>query len=273
MKKRQLIQPIIILIISLFLLGTVIYGWFSQPESAGTNAIHVQATDFKLEEGKIDGIFDETTSSFIEMNNADLNNMFPGDYAVLRLKLTVADAYKIVLSFSELASVLNERIHFDENGVYVGTNFLLEEFSLKSQTISGVDVKYVPISVMENNMVIEKKLYIEDKKNENQMLLADYKIENTFKGYFITNSQSDTIDMDGFDLSTIEYSALLSDFSMNVDLQKGVNYVFIALEYNEELSNVIENFSDGSSKNHNSNCFQFQTIKIGKILLTNREGE
>ncbi len=244
MRYKKLIPQFMSLILIIFLLSSFLYAWFSESKTANSNLIEITSESFKINSASLE-IYNESTNDFIAFNAESLNNILPGAKCYLRLKINVNDDLKINVSFKDISSNLTRKITSSEDKVLVD-DYPMEDYSISSKTINGSNYSCV--------MVDDKILYI--MKDEENMDLYDYKIEDIFLAYELGSNLVDfTIP------NSLDDGVKIKEFNGSASLNKGDNYYYFALEYNEDLSLVLGN----------SNCYQYQGLKIGKIALTKDE--
>lgn len=241
MRYKKLIPQIISLILIIFLLSSFLYAWFSESKTANANLIEITSENFKINNASLE-IYDETTNDFKEFSEDSLSNILPGTKIYFRLKINVSNEIKINVSFKDISSNLIRPVIVSDGRILVD-DYPMEDYSVSSRVINGSNYSCV--------IVDDKILYIAN--DEANMDLYDYKIEDVFLAYELgTNLPGFTIP------NSLDNGIRIKEFSGSVSLNAGNNYYYFALEYNEDLSLVLGN----------SNCYQYQGLKIGKIALT-----
>lgn len=241
MRYKKLIPQIISLILIIFLLSSFLYAWFSESKTANTSNIEITSESFKINNASLE-IYDETTKNFKEFSEDSLSNILPGTQIYFRLKINVSNEMKINVSFKDISSSLVKPVIVSDGKILVA-DYPMEEYNVSNKIINGIEYSCV--------IVDDKILYIED--NEKSMSLYDYKIEDVFQAYELgTNLPGFTIP------DTLNDGVKIKEYKGSASLNIGNNYYYFALEYSESLSLVLGN----------SNCYQYQNLKIGKIALT-----
>lgn len=241
MKYKKLMPQIVSLILIVFLLSTVLYAWFSESKTANTAGIEITGENFKINSASLE-IYDEDTKNFKEFSADSLNNILPGAKSYFRLKINVSSSYKINVGFKDISSSLLRPVTINDDKVFID-DYPMEDYDIKSRAIDGRNRSCV--------IVDDKVLYVED--NDTSMSLYDYKIEDVFLAYELGSNLTSFVVPDSLDNGT-----KIKEFSGDSTLNSGENFYYFALEYNEDLSIVLGN----------SNCYQYQGLKIGKITLT-----